>query len=66
MMKKDSQNSIWHLAVVRRILQNEIYIGNMVQGKKNFFSAQQIFKTCERTRNKSLNLLLRGLVVCKA
>ena len=97
MMKMDSQNSIWHPAVVRRILQNEIYIGNMVQGKKKkinyklkkivdlpktdwiivkgthepiidkekFYSAQQIFKTRERTRNKSLNLLLRGLVVCK-
>ena len=79
------------------ILQNEIYIGNMVQCKKRkinyklkksidlpkeewviventhepiiekekFYAVQEIMKSRESTRKKTLDLLLRGLVVCK-
>ena len=97
MMKMDRQNSRWYKEVIRRILQNEIYIGNMVQGKKKkinyklkknlelpksqwiivkgthepiidkekFYAVQEILKSREKTRNKTLDLLLRGLVVCK-
>lgn len=33
--------------------------------KDKFYSAQNILKSKEKTRNKSVDLLLRGLVICK-
>ena len=97
LMNMQRQNNRWYPEVVRRILSNEMYIGNMVQCKKRkinyklkkivdvpeknwiivpnthepiidkekFYAVQQIIKSKKRTRTKSLNLLLRGLIVCK-
>ena len=96
-MNMQKQTSTWHPAVIRRILQNEMYIGNMVQcrqrkinyklkkvvglpksewviventhepiiEKETFYAVQQIMKSKEKTRSKSVNLLLKGLAVCK-
>ena len=96
-MNMQKQTTKWYPEVIRRILQNEMYIGNMVQCKKRkinyklkqvidmpkldwivventhepiiekekFYSVQQIMKSKEKTRTKTLDLLLRGLVVCK-
>ena len=97
MMKMDKQSTRWYREVICRILQNEIYIGNMVQCKKRkinyklkksidlpkeewviventhepiidkekFYAVQETMKSRESTRKKTLDLLLRGLVVCK-
>ena len=96
-MNMQKQTTKWYPEVIRRILKNEMYNGNMVQCKKRklnyklkqvvdmpksewiiventhepiidkekFYAVQQIIKSKERTRAKKLNLLLRGLVVCK-
>ena len=88
---------LWKTDTIRRILKNEMYIGNMVQGKQTqinyklkkpvhnkkedwiivpnthepivnkekFYAVQEIIKSRTRTRTKSLNLMLRGLLVCK-
>ena len=96
-MNMQKQTTKWYPEVIRRILQNEMYIGNMVQCKKRkinyklkqvvdmpksewivventhepiiekekFYAVQQIMKSKEKTRAKTLDLLLRGLVVCK-
>lgn len=88
---------LWKTDTIRRILKNEMYIGNMVQGKQKqinyklkkalhtkkedwiivpnthepiidkekFYAVQEITKSRTRTRTKSLNILLRGLLVCK-
>ena len=96
-MNMQKQTTKWYPEVIRRILQNEMYIGNMVQCKKRkinyklkqvvdmpksewivventhkpiiekekFYAVQQIMKSKEKTRTKTLDLLLRGLVVCK-
>lgn len=97
MMNMQKQTDRWYSQVVRRILQNEMYIGNMVQCKKRkinyklkkvidmpkedwviventhepiiekekFYAVQEMLKIRHTTRTKSLNLLLRGFVVCK-
>lgn len=96
-MNMEKQTTKWYPEVIRRILQNEMYIGNMVQCKKRkinyklkkvidtpksewiiventhepiiekdkFYAVQEILKSKEKTRTKTLDLLLRGLVVCK-
>ena len=88
---------LWKSGTIRTILKNEMYIGNMVQGKSNqinyklkkahrnkkedwiivpnthepiidkdkFYAVQEILKSRTRTRIKSLNIPLRGLLVCK-
>ena len=88
---------LWKTDTIRRILKNEMYIGNMVQGKqtqinyklkkpvhnkkedwiivpnthepivdkKKFYAVQELLKSRDKTRTKSLNLLLRGLLYCK-
>lgn len=96
-MNMQQQTTKWYPEVIRRILRNEMYIGNMVQckkrkinyklkkvvdapkeewiiventheaiiEKKKFYAVQEILKSRETTRKKKLDLLLRGLVVCK-
>ncbi|WP_300891951.1 recombinase family protein, partial [uncultured Clostridium sp.] len=88
---------LWKTDTIRRILKNEMYIGNMVQGKQTqinyklkkpihnkkedwiivpnthepiidkekFYAVQELLKSRDKTRTKSLNLLLRGLLYCK-
>ncbi len=88
---------LWKTDTIRRILKNEMYIGNMVQGKQTqinyklkkpihnkkedwiivqnthepiidkekFYAVQELLKSRDKTRTKSLNILLRGLLVCK-
>lgn len=90
-------SSLWKTDTIRRILKNEMYIGNMVQGKQTqinyklkkpvrnkkedwiivpnthepiidkekFYAVQELLKSRDKTRTKSLNILLRGLLVCK-
>lgn len=97
LMNMQKQTQKWYPEVIRKILRNEMYIGNMVQCKKRkinyklkkvidapksdwiivpntheaiidkekFYSAQSILKNREKTRNKSVDFLFRGLVVCK-
>lgn len=97
MMNMQKQTDRWYSQVIRRILKNEMYIGNMVQCKKRkinyklkkvidmpkedwviventhepiiekekFYAVQDLLKTKNTTRTKTLNLLLRGFVVCK-
>ncbi len=97
LMNMQKQTTKWYPEVIRRILQNEMYIGNMVQCKKRkinyklkkvidmpkedwiiventhepiiekekFYAVQQILKSREKTRCKTVDLLLRGLTVCK-
>ena len=97
MMDMDKKNSVWHREVVTRILQNEMYIGNMVQCKKkkinyklkksirqpksewiiienthepiidkeSFLAVKEIMNHKNTTRTKTLNIMLRGLCVCK-
>lgn len=96
-MKMQHQSKRWYPEIIRRMLKNEMYIGNMVQCRKRkinyklkkvvdlpksewiiventhepiidretFFSAQEMIKVKEKTRSKTLNLLLKGLVICK-
>lgn len=88
---------LWKTYTIRRILKNEMYIGNMVQGKQTqinyklkkpvhnkkedwiiventhepiidkekFYAVQELLKSRSKTRTKSLNLKLKGLLVCK-
>ena len=95
--RKWNISTIWHTDVIRKILKNEMYIGNMVQGKtkrinyklkkmshnkkedwiiventhepiidkEKFYMAEEIRKSRTRTRKRTLDLLLKGLVVCK-
>ena len=96
-MNMQRKTEIWQPQVIRRILRNEMYIGNMEQCKKKkinyklkkiidtpkadwiivedthepiiekekFYAVQEMLKSKEKTRTKSLDLLLRGLIVCK-
>ena len=97
LMNMQKINQRWYPEVIRRILQNEMYIGNMVQCRKRkinyklkkvvdnpkekwivvpnthepiiekekFFAVQEILKSKEKTRQKTLDILLRGFMVCK-
>ena len=90
-------SALWKPDTINRMLKNEMYIGNMVQGKQvqinyklkkpfhnkkedwiivpnthepiidkeKFYAVQDLFKSRAKTRNKSIDLLLRGFVVCK-
>ena len=89
--------TVWRTGTIREMLKNEMYIGNMVQGKQKqinykikkpfhtkkedwiivpnthepiidrekFYVVQEMIQTKTKTRTKSVNILLRGLIVCK-